>query len=372
MKKLNQKDVKVVAEDVKVEEEVKGGMNMKTLQNNKFIKKDEFRKEEKKAEIKQKKEQEILDSINPVDITGVMKAVENKEAYCFRNEEGEAQYVGGGKYLQKPLNLGGSQWTIAAKTEEELAAKEKAIKEEGLSGDGLYHKTLTIGGYPCECVGATPEELDLDILAAKKYAKKLSEGSILHDTDTAEQLCDAGLEKESLEEIKVDNNRYIINYNNIIINNEGEEVVCPCILTFEGDLVVSLEGLSSSLSKEDTKTILVERLKNYLKDHYDPLDDYEEYDDEEDYRDYYNEEEGYEDDDEEEEGGEYEEGYNDGYSGGYDDGYDIGKGVGYTLGTSDTEKKIKEASDEAFDDGKRVGYGVGYIQGRLHSEDDED
>lgn len=373
MKKQNQNVVnEVVAEDVNVEE-IKGGKTMKKISNNKFVKKEETRKEEKKAEMKANQEKEILDAVEPVDITGVMKAVEDKEANCFRDENGNACNVRGGKYLQKPLNLGGSQWTVAAKTEEELEAKEKAIKEQGLSGDGMYHKILNIGGYQCDCCGATLEELEEDILAAKKYAKKLSEGHLLYDTDTAEQLVDAGLDKEQLEEIKVNNRRYIINYNNLIINNEGKEVKCPCVLTFEGDLLVSLEGLSSLLTKEDVKTILLERLNSYLKDHNDPLDDYESYDDEEDYDEDYDDEDDYDDDycDDEEDELDYDQGYEDGYNIGYQDGketgYDEGQENGYNKGH---ENGYDEGYDEGYDVGHDIGCGEGHAVGYKEGQKD--
>lgn len=238
--------------------------------NNKFVKAREAEQVAKQEAKKAADKQARLDAIKPIDVVETIDEVVSNEARTYRDENGNSLGTNGGKLYQKPITIDGKSTTIAADSLEALEALDEAIKN-GFSGDGKFHKTLCIGGMMCDCVGATPEELEADIAAAEDYAKKHSKGSILRDIDTAEQLVDAGYSKEELEQVDgKDGCRYLISY--------GEKR----IMAESGETIVSLEDLSSELSRADMKTLLVERLNNYIDEHV--CDDCEEddYDDDED------------------------------------------------------------------------------------------
>lgn len=225
-----------------------------------------------------------IDAVEPIDLVQTMDEVTGNVARTYRNEEGCSYGTNGGKYYQKPvIGADGQPTTIAADSLEEIERIEEAIKN-GLAGDGKYHKMLTIGGLQCECVGATPEELEADIVAAKKYAQAHSEGSILRDIDVAEQLVDAEYNKKDLEEYKseANNDRYLICY-------DGNY-----IMDLDGNTQVTLEDLTSKLSREDVKKLLIERLENVIKEELEAEAEEEEYEDE--YYDCYNEDEDCEED----------------------------------------------------------------------------
>ena len=249
---------------------INGGGKM----NNKFKQAREAEQVAKQEAKKAADKQARLDAIKPIDVVETIDEVVSKEARTYRDEEGNSLGTNGGKLYQKPAVINGERTTIAADSLEALEALDEAIKN-GLSGDGKYHKMLQIGGLWCDCVGATPEELEADIAAAEDYAKKHSKGSILRDIDTAEQLVDAGYSKEELEQIDgKDGCRYLIFY--------GEKR----IMAESGETIVSLEDLSSELSRADMKTLLVERLNNYIDEHaYDDCEE-DDCDDDEHYWEY--------------------------------------------------------------------------------------
>ena len=184
-----------------------------------------------------------LDSIEPKDIPATMDDVEAKVIHTYRDEEGVARNVTGGAYIQVPAGNGG---TIAAKTEEELAAI-KARMEQGIEGDQLLHKTVVINGISCDCVGATEEELEADIKAAENYAKA-HPTNMLRDTDVAEQLVDAEYKKEDLEQVEIGGKTYLIAYKE------------KRAMNLDGTTAASLEDIPESLGKATMKTILVDRL----------------------------------------------------------------------------------------------------------------
>lgn len=247
---------------------INGGGKM----NNKFKQAREAEQVAKQEAKKAADRQARLDAIEPIDVVETIDEVVSKEARTYRDENGNSLGTNGDKLYQKPITIDGKSTTIAAESLEALEALDEAIKN-GLSGDGKFHKTLCIGGMMCDCVGATPEELEADIAAAEDYAKKHSKGSILRDIDTAEQLVDAGYSKEELEQVEgKDGSRYLISY--------GEKR----IMAESGETIVSLEDLSSELSRADMKTLLVERLNNYIDEHI--CDDCEEDCDDDEYDDY--------------------------------------------------------------------------------------
>ena len=184
-----------------------------------------------------------LDAIEPKDIVTTMDEVADGTAHAYRDEEGNARGTNGGDYIQVPVGTGK---TIAAKTQEEIDAIKDRMNR-GIEGDGLLHKIVMIGGKQCDCVGATEEELAEDIKKAENYAKAHGM-NILRDIDIAEQLVDAEYKKEDLEQIEVKGITYLISY--------GEKRV----MRLDGTTVVDLGNITSTLSKEDIKTILMDRM----------------------------------------------------------------------------------------------------------------
>ena len=271
--------------------DLKGGKTMKnTIKNT--IKENRLVEQEAKAEQARMEEREArLAEVKPVDIVGTMDEVYEESVRADRNEEGISMGTNGGKYYQTPMRTpDGRIMTIAANSLEELEELKEKI-ENGFSGDGKYHKTLIIGGVPCECVGATLEELEEDIQAAHEYAIKHMYGSVLRDIDIAEQLVDAGFRQKDLEQVEdLYGETYLICYNgNYVMNLKGETIV-------------DLSDLKGYIFKEDAKTLLMERLNKWAEENHVEEDDdcdYEDYDD--DYDDYDEDEEDWDEDDDEDE-----------------------------------------------------------------------
>lgn len=235
----------------------------------------------KAAEAAAKTREERLAAIEPVDVVGTMAEVINGTAHAVRNEDGYSLGANGGKLYQYPIYTENGASTIAADSPEGLERLKKEILEEGRQGDGKFHRMVTIGGIPCDCCGATLEELEADIAAAEDYYQAHIKGSVTRDIDVAEQLVDAGYKAEDLEEVRgSDGLRYVICY-------DGNY-----IMTLGGETVADLEDLKSKLGREDVKTLLVERLEKYIEeriaeegeydDYYDEDEDYDEEDCDED------------------------------------------------------------------------------------------
>ena len=261
------------------------------LMNNKI-------KKNREAEVVARREAEVaaakearLAAIEPRDIVATMDEVTNHIARCDRDENGNPRGTNGGKYYQEPVNVNGNFVTIAAKDKEGLD-KIKEDMEKGLSGDGKFHKVVTINGMKCECVGATEEELEADIAAAEDYAQAHRLGSVFKDIDVAEQLVDAEFNKKDLEQIEVNGQRFLLSY-------DGNYV-----MDLEGNTIVDLSNIKSKLSREDVKTLLLEKLPVELENRI-PICDGEEEDyydeDDEDWDDCYDDEDDCDDYDEEEE-----------------------------------------------------------------------
>lgn len=226
-----------------------------------------------------KAEEERLAAIEPRDIVATMDEIISGEIRVVRNEEGNTLGVNGGALYQEPVMTENGSTTIAANSKEELAAL-KANIEQGLSGDGKFHKLVVINGCPCDCCGSTLEELEADIAAAKDYAAAHKNGHVIVDADVAEQLVDAGYKQADTEEVRGQNNqRFILSYKE---NN---------IIDLYGNLMAELEDIDASrLSRKDRKTLLIERLNKkvdeleaeYSNGYYedDDYDDYDDFDDE--------------------------------------------------------------------------------------------
>ena len=233
-----------------------------------------------------KAEEERLAAIEPRDIVATMDEIVSGETRVVRNEEGNTLGVNGGVLYQEPIMTENGPTTIAANSKEELEVL-KANIEQGLSGDGKFHKLVVINGFPCDCCGSTLEELEADIAAAKDYAAAHKNGHVVVDADVAEQLVDAGYKQADTEEVRGQNNqRFILSYKD---NN---------IIDLQGNIMAELEDIDASrLTRKDRKTLLMERLNKKIEELEEEYDD-EAYDDE-DYDDYDDDDE-YEDDEEDE------------------------------------------------------------------------
>lgn len=201
------------------------------------------------AELKTKKAEEAaaarkaeLDAISPKNIVDTMDEVVDKSARSYRDENGNARGTNGGKYIQIPVN----GTVIAAKSQEDINKIKKRM-EDGIEGDGLLHKTVTIDGKQCDCVGATEEELEEDIKAAENYAKAHG-ANILRDIDIAEQLTEAEYSKDDLEQIDVNGSTYMLCYSG------------KYIMDLSGNTVANLDDIEDKLSRSSVKTILIDRL----------------------------------------------------------------------------------------------------------------
>ena len=262
----------------------------------------------KEAEAKELARVNRLKAVKKVDIVGTMDEVTNNTARCVRDENGNPKGTNGGKYLQEPVNINGKFVTIAAKTQEELNELKENITNNGLSGDGKFHKIVTIRGMKCECVGATLEELEADIAAAEDYAEAHKNGSVFADIDVAEQLVDAEFKKEDLEEVKLEGERFLLSY-------DGNFV-----MDLNGNTIVNLDNIKSKLSREDVKTLLLEKLTAELSSRLERGEAISQEDADGIYNDGYAD--GYEDGLNESNENSYDEGYDEGYKDGHEDGYD--------------------------------------------------
>ncbi len=254
--------------------DLKGGKTMKNIIKNTIKENRTAEMEAKEEQRKMEAEEARLAQVKPVDIVGTMDEVYEESVRADRNEEGISMGTNGGKYYQTPMRTPDGRFTtIAADSLEELEELKEKIKN-GFSGDGKYHKILDIGGVPCECVGVTLEELEEDIQAAHEYAIKHMYGSVLRDIDVAEQLVDAGFRQKDLEQVEdLYGEIYFICYNgNYVMNLKGETIV-------------DLSNLKGYISREDAKTLLIERLNKWAEENHVEEDDdcdCEDYDDDDD------------------------------------------------------------------------------------------
>ena len=228
-----------------------------------------------------------LEAIEPVDIIGTMGEIEDGIIRPVYDEEGRYQGVNGGELFQKPIKLHGKWTTISAKNPEDLLKLEKEI-EAGLQGDGMYHRSVIIGGNPCDCVGVDLEALEKDIDEAEEFYY----GHNIHDAYYAAPLLGAGYDKKDLEQLRgSDGRRYILSYKENVIMN------------LLWDIVANLDDLSSAslLSREDVKTLLVERLEAHIAEERTNIGEYNDFP-EDDWDDEYDEEnDEYEDDEDDDE-----------------------------------------------------------------------
>ena len=245
---------------------VNGG---KIMINNRIKQAREQYAAEQQAKAKEEAKAQRLAAIKPVDIVDTIDEVNNNIARAVRNEAGNSIGTNGGKLYQKPIKTAdGHLTTIAADSQEALDELEKNIAL-GLQGDGKYHKLVYIGGIPCDCAGKTLEELEEDIAAAEDYYKAHN-GNVLRDIDVAEQLVDAGYEKEDLKQVEGSNGEtYLIDYDR------------KALMSLDGYTVVDLSELESKLTNEDIEKLLIEKLEAKIEEEAEE-EEYDEYYDDDD------------------------------------------------------------------------------------------
>ena len=213
-----------------------------------------------------------LDSIEQKDIVATMEDTATNRVRSQRTEDNYLVGINGGKYYQEFYK----GQVITGKSPEELEILKSQI-DQGIQGDGKFHKTVWIDGKKCDCTGATIEELEADIKAAEEFAAAHRNYSMYKAVPTAEDLDEAGYRQEDLEQVR---------------DSEGnlkDDLICydgNYIMGINGETKVDLSDLTSKLNRQDVKTLLVERLEVKEAEETTDLEEDEYYEDNE----YYDEE----------------------------------------------------------------------------------
>lgn len=180
----------------------------------------------------------------------------------------------------------GELWTVVngkpvfGKTEEELEATKDRMSR-GIQGDGYLYKEINLNGYKVICKGKTEEELESDVLAAKKFAATHKNTSWQQAAMSAVTFVEANYKPDDVERVKVlGYTVYILYPQKLVVDGNFE-------------IIADLSEITSELNKQDIKTLLVRKvvviIKDYSEDVYDE-DDHEEDDD------YYDDDNGDEED----------------------------------------------------------------------------
>ena len=189
-----------------------------------------------------------LDAIEPKNIIDSISEIGQSQIRVNRDEEGNVNGINGGKYLQVRLPNGK---LISGKTKEELEAVKSRI-EKGIEGDGLLHKVVVIDGMPCECVGATEEELEADIKAAENYAQA-HKHTVLRDAVVGVELLEAEINPNEAEQVEVEGRTFIILYHS------------KQLIDLDGNEINNIDHIKSQLTQEEVKSELLKDLPAILR-----------------------------------------------------------------------------------------------------------
>ncbi len=195
-----------------------------------------------------------LKDIKPLNIVETLKQLEEQktDARVVCDKDGNPVAVCGGKYLCEVYK----GEVIGATTQEKLDAIKTRI-DNGIHGDGLLHKMVTVNGKSIPCVGATEKEIEADIKSIEVYSKE-HPTEPRRDITVATMLKEAGYKSENLEQITVEGKDYLLVYEGL----EGEKNL---VMDLDGNSVVSLNDIPDELRKETVKMLLLERLNNKIK-----------------------------------------------------------------------------------------------------------
>ena len=223
-----------------------------------------------------------LDAIVEKDAFTTIPEVREGEAASVADENDNLLGIEGGKYH---TTLVGDK-VISAESKEELEAI-KTRMENGIEGDGMLHKTVTILGMKCDIQGRNEEELAADYKKAEEFAYA-HRGHMFRDVTEAEALHESEYTENDGEQLTVRDRVVLLlaNENRIIAVNTHETLV-------------SLDDLGTDLviNKEAAKKILVDRLeKKFIEE---DLAAAKAEDDDDDYDDDDYDDDDYDDDDDE-------------------------------------------------------------------------
>lgn len=195
-----------------------------------------------------------LKDIKPLNIVETLKQLEEQktDARVVCDKDGNPVAVCGGKYLCEVYK----GEVIGATTQEKLDAIKTRI-DNGIHGDGLLHKMVTVNGKSIPCVGATEKEIDADIKSIEVYSKE-HPVEPRRDLTVATMLKEAGYKSANLEQLTIEGKDYLLVYEGL----EGEKNL---VMDLEGNSVVSLNDIPDELRKETVKMLLLERLNNKIK-----------------------------------------------------------------------------------------------------------
>ena len=195
-----------------------------------------------------------LKDIKPLNIVETLKQLEEEktDARVVCDKDGNPIAVCGGKYLCESYK----GEVIGATTQEKLDAIKARI-DNGIHGDGLLHKMVTVNGKSIPCVGATEKEIDADIKSIEVYSKE-HPVEPRRDLTVATMLKEAGYKSANLEQIAVEGKDYLLVYEGL----EGEKNL---VMDLEGNSIVSLQDIPDELCRETVKKLLLERLNTKIK-----------------------------------------------------------------------------------------------------------
>lgn len=177
------------------------------------------------------------------------------------------------------IPVGGSNgelWTVVngkpifGKTEEELEATKDRMSR-GIQGDGYLYKEINLNGYKVICKGKTEEELNADVLAAKKFAATHKNTSWQQAAMSAITFVKANYKPDDVERVKVlGYTVYILYPQKLVVDGNFE-------------IIADLSEITSELNKQDIKTLLVRKVEDIIKDYSEDVYDEDDNGDEEDY-----------------------------------------------------------------------------------------
>lgn len=207
-------------------------------------------------------EQERLNSLPKATFQDDMESVINKQLNVIEVEDTP---IGGSN---------GENWTVVdgkpiyGKTRKELEATKDRM-ERGITGDKYLYQDLYLNGLKFTCKGRNEDELNKDILAAKEFAAKHSEVSLVQNTLGAVTFVGANYKPEDIEKISISGETFYIIY--------PEKVVVDTHF----EIIADLSDMTSELNKADVKTLLMRKVEDIVNSRLELEEDYENYNEDE-------------------------------------------------------------------------------------------
>ena len=245
--------------------------NIKEIRNQELANRAaEEAKANRQAELEALEQKDAFSAIPEVAAGNIASVVDENE---------RLQGIEGGKYHTRVVG----ETVISAETKEELDAIESRM-EQGIQGDGLLHKTVTILGMKCDIQGRNEEELNEDYRRAEEAAYAFREHGMFGTVPAAEVLHNSEYTENDGKDITVRGRRVLL------LTHEARAIALG---SYETLVELTDLGDTSGLKDEAVEKLLIERLdKKFLEEDLAAEED-EEYDDDYDDDDYYDEDEEY-------------------------------------------------------------------------------